>query len=64
MTPQDEEVQSIQAGLMKLLVGKNKRLAMIAMLSCAATTAHMVGASKIEIQEILIRCYDKRISTF
>jgi hypothetical protein len=45
----DQEIKSIQDGLVALLVGKDKRLSMIAMLSCAATTAHMIGASKIEI---------------
>jgi hypothetical protein len=58
----DQQIKSIQDGLMALLVGKDKRLSIVAMLSCAATTAHMIGASKIEIQEILIRCYDKRVA--
>jgi hypothetical protein len=58
----DQQIKSIQDGLMALLVGKDKRLSMIAMLSCAATTAHMIGASKIEIQELLLRYYDRRVA--
>jgi hypothetical protein len=56
------QVQEIQAGLEALFVGKDKRLSVIAALSIAATSAHMIGMSKIELQKILIRLYDKRIS--
>jgi hypothetical protein len=58
----DQQIDSIRDGLAALLVGKNKRLSMIMLLHCAALTACDIGASKAEIQEILIRYYERRIA--
>ena len=56
------EVATIQAGLEQLLVGKNKRLTIIAALSVAVTTAHMIGIPKLELQKMLMRMYASRES--
>jgi hypothetical protein len=58
----DCEQRQIQDGLVALLEGKNKRLAIIAALSVAATTAHMIGMPKMDLQKMLMRMYDRRIA--
>lgn len=54
------EYQAVVDGLSDLFMGKSKRLSMLACLSVAATTAHMIGVSKIEAQKVFVRCYDQR----
>lgn len=56
------EADEISAGLVALLEGKDKRLTIIAALSIAATTAHMIGMPKLELQTMLIRMYDRRVA--
>ena len=56
------QVKQISDGLTSLFVGKDKMLSIVACLSIAATTAHMIGLSKLACQEILIRSYDKRVA--
>ena len=56
----DPEVAKIQAGLEQLLVGSNKALTVVAALSIAVTTAHMIGIPKLELQKMLMRMYAKR----
>jgi len=57
---EEEQIKEITDGLLDLMVGKNIRLSIIAALSIAATSAFLIGMKKLELQEILIRCYDKR----
>jgi hypothetical protein len=56
------EMEEIKAGLVELLVGKNKVLSIVAAVSVAATAAHMVGMSKMDLQKLLIRMYDARVA--
>jgi hypothetical protein len=56
------ELEEIQDSLVGLLVGKDKMLTIVASLSIAATTAHMIGLPKLEIQGMLMRMYDKRVA--
>lgn len=57
----ESEIADIAEQLTGVLVGKDKCLTIVAALSIAATTAHMVNMSKIELQTILILCYDRRL---
>ena len=58
----DRQVEEISLGLGDLLVGKDMFLTIVACLSTAATTAHLIGMPKLELQKMLMRCYDKRIA--
>jgi hypothetical protein len=58
---QEEQVEEIKGGLVKLLVGKDKALTIVAALSIATTSAFMVGMPKLELQEMLIRLYDSKV---
>lgn len=61
MTRQEKiELKEIQDGLVALLVGKKMRLSLIAALSVAATTAHMMGIPKLEAQALFMRMQDER----
>ena len=53
--------KQIEEGLLSLFEGKDKFLSILACLSISATTARMIGLPKLELQKILIRCYDRRI---
>lgn len=57
-----QQIKAVEDGLTALFVGKDKRLSITAACSVAATTAHMIGMSKLELQKILIRCYDRRVA--
>lgn len=54
------QVEKITNGLDDLLMGEDKYTTLIAALSIASTTAHMLGISKLEVQVILTRLYEKR----
>jgi hypothetical protein len=60
--PPMSEVKEIQDGLLALLEGKDKKLAIVAALSIAATTAHMIGMPKLELQKMLVHLCDKLIA--
>ena len=62
MTPElEREMHEIVDGLKTLFDGKNKQLSLVSMLSCAATTAYMIGMPALEAMEIFARCYEKRV---
>ena len=54
------EEQRIADGLESLLVGENKKLTIVAALSIAVSTAHMIGVPKLELQKMLMRMYARR----
>ncbi len=58
----DDELKQIEGRLVYALEAQAKDLTITAALSIAATTAHMIGMPKIELQKILIRCFDRRIA--
>lgn len=59
---ENEEIEAIQSRLTTALESQNKRLTIIAALSIASTTAHMIGMSKLDLQKKLMRCYDARLA--
>lgn len=56
----EEQVTKIQAGLLKLLVGEDKFLTVVAALSIATTSAHMINMPMLELQSMLVRMFQKR----
>jgi hypothetical protein len=56
----DSQVADIAAGLMSLLTGKDKQCTIVAAISIAVSSARMVGMNKIELQKLLVRCYDRQ----
>lgn len=57
----NQEENALAEKIGAVLVGEDKYMTLIIVLSIAATTGHMLGMPKIELQRILMRLYDKRV---
>ena len=47
-----DELAEISDGFVSLLVGKNKRLVIVAAVSVAVSAGRMVGMTKLDLQEL------------
>lgn len=54
------EVTPLAEGIGAFLLGKSKLDTLTICLSIAATTGFLLGVSKLDLQKMLIRYYDKR----
>lgn len=59
-TERDQQVQEISDALRQTFVGKDVYLSLIAALSISVTSAGLINMGKLDIQELLIRLWDKR----
>lgn len=57
---QDRDVAEIGQAFLDLLPGRNKYTCLVAMISAAVTTARLLGMPKMELQQMLVRIWDKR----
>jgi len=57
-----EQQKRIESGLAELLRGEDKHLTLVAALSIAVTTAFLTGITKLEVQKMIMRMYERRES--